>query len=94
MQRGDATFPPKTMRPSTPRLSKRSSPMCRGSSPTLTFQGAGSRAAGLTMAFKLLQAAQGTWRRLDAHDLLPLVRAGVTFQDGQQMCSLCHADFG
>jgi hypothetical protein len=29
--------------------------------------GAGSRAAGLTMAFKL-QAAQRTWRRLDAPD--------------------------
>ena len=48
-------------------------------------KGAGSRAAGLTMAFKLLQAAQGTWRRLDAHALLPLVRAGVLFQDGQQV---------
>jgi len=50
---------------------------------TRVTKGAGSRAAGLTMAFKLLQAAQGTWRRLDAHDLLPLVRAGVPFQDGQ-----------
>jgi transposase-like protein len=51
---------------------------------TRVTKGAGSRAAGLTMAFKLLQASQGTWRRLDAHDLLPLVRAGVLFQDGQQ----------
>jgi hypothetical protein len=51
---------------------------------TRVTKGAGSRAAGLTMAFKLLQAAQGTWCRLDAHDLLPLVRAGVLFQDGQQ----------
>lgn len=50
---------------------------------TRVTKGAGSRAAGLTMAFKLLQAAQETWRRLDAHDLLPLVRAGVIFQDGQ-----------
>ena len=39
-------------------------------------KGAGSRIAGLTKAFKLLHAAQGCWRRLDAHDLLPLVRAG------------------
>ena len=49
---------------------------------TRITKGAGSRAAGLTMAFNLLQAEQGTWRRLDAHDLLPLVRAGVPFQDG------------
>lgn len=37
------------------------------------------------MAFKLLEAAQRTWRRLDAHDLLPLVRAGVGFTDGLQV---------
>ena len=46
---------------------------------TRVTEGAGSRAAGLTMAFKLLEAAQRTWRRLDAHDLLPLVRTGVVF---------------
>lgn len=33
------------------------------------------------MAFKLLEATQNTWCRLDAHDLLPLVRAGVVFED-------------
>lgn len=49
---------------------------------TRVTKGAGSRTAGLTMAFKLLHAAQCTWRRLDAHDLLPLVRAGVRFEDG------------
>jgi hypothetical protein len=48
-------------------------------------KGAGSRVAGLTMAFKLLQAAQRTWRRLDAQDLLPLVRAGIVFKDGLQV---------
>ena len=46
---------------------------------------AGSRAAGLTMAFKLLDAAQRTWRRLDAHELLPLVRARGAFKDGQSV---------
>jgi transposase-like protein len=51
---------------------------------TRVTKGAGSRGAGLTMAFKLLHAAQQTWRRLDAHDLLPLVRAGVVFKDGLQ----------
>lgn len=52
---------------------------------TRVTKGAGSRTAGLTMAFKLLEAAQRTWRRLDAHDLLPLVRAGVVFKDGQSV---------
>jgi transposase-like protein len=45
-------------------------------------KGAGSRTAGLTMAFKLLEAAQGHWRRLDGAELIPLVRAGVRFIDG------------
>ena len=52
---------------------------------TRVTKGAGSRAAGLTMAFKLLEAAQKTWRRLDAPDLLPLVRAGIGFKDGIQV---------
>ena len=47
-------------------------------------KGAGSRAAGLAMAFKLMQSAQRGWRRLDAHELIPLVRAGVRFVDGTQ----------
>lgn len=45
-------------------------------------EGAGSRTAGLTMAFKLLETAQRTWRRIDAPDLFLLVRAGVVFKDG------------
>jgi transposase-like protein len=49
---------------------------------TRVTKGAGSREAGLKMACKLLHAAQGTWRPLDAHALLPLVRAGVLFKDG------------
>ena len=47
-------------------------------------KGAGSRAAGLTMTYKLLRAAEATWRRLDAQELLSLVRAGVRFIDGKQ----------
>jgi hypothetical protein len=34
------------------------------------------------MAFKLLPAAGRTWRRLNGHELLPLVAAGVVFRDG------------
>ncbi len=48
-------------------------------------KGAGSRTAGLTMAFKLLHVAQGHWRSLDAAELVPLVRAGVRFEDGVQI---------
>ena len=48
-------------------------------------KGAGSRTAGLVMAFKLLQVAEGHWRRLDATEPVPLVRAGVCFEDGVQI---------
>jgi transposase-like protein len=47
-------------------------------------KGAGSRTKGLLMAFKLLDMAQLRWRRLNGSELLPLVRAGVTFVDGVQ----------
>jgi hypothetical protein len=48
-------------------------------------KGAGSRTAGLVMAFKLLQAAQGHWRKLDGAELVPLVQAGVVFKDGARV---------
>jgi hypothetical protein len=35
------------------------------------------------MAFKLLEAAQQRWRRVNAPHLVALVRAGATFIDGQ-----------
>jgi len=47
-------------------------------------KGAGSRTAGLVMAFKLLQVAEGHWRSLDGAELVPLVRAGVRFENGAQ----------
>ena len=49
---------------------------------TRVAKGTGARAAALTMAFKLLKAAQRTWCRFDAHDLLPLVHVGVVFKIG------------
>jgi putative transposase len=53
---------------------------------TRVTKGAGSRVAGLTRAFKLLRAAQGSWLRLDAHDdLLPLVRAGMVCTNGHRV---------
>jgi len=50
---------------------------------TKITKGAGSREAGMAMAFKLLDAAQARWRRINGHELVPLVRAGATFIDGK-----------
>jgi len=50
---------------------------------TRVTKGAGSRVAGLAMAFKLLEAAQETWRKVNAPHLVALVRAGARFIDGQ-----------
>ncbi|MGH8632751.1 MAG: IS256 family transposase [Burkholderiales bacterium] len=52
---------------------------------TRTTKGAGSRSAGLTMAFKLIQLAEKHWRKLDAHHLLQQLRDGVRFKDGKQI---------
>jgi transposase-like protein len=45
-------------------------------------KGAGSRSAGLAMAYKLLEAAQARWRCVNGARLVALVRAGATFVDG------------
>jgi putative transposase len=50
---------------------------------TKKTKGAGSRKAGLAMAFKLLLAAEKHWRRINAPHLVALVGAGVEFPDGQ-----------
>ncbi len=47
-------------------------------------KGAGSRQKGLLMAFKLLLTAQERWRRISAAHLIPLVRAGIGFNDSAQ----------
>jgi transposase-like protein len=46
-------------------------------------KGPGSRAAGLAMAFKLIEAAQDRWRAVNAPHLVALVRAGATFTNGK-----------
>jgi transposase-like protein len=48
-----------------------------------TTKGPGCRDAGAAMAFKLLDAAQARWRRLNGPELVALVRAGATFIDGR-----------
>ena len=50
---------------------------------TKVTKGPGSRAAGLAMAFKLIEAAQGRWRAVNAPHLVALVRAGATFRKGK-----------
>ena len=50
---------------------------------TKVTKGPGSRMAGLAMAFKLIEAAQGRWRAVNAPHLVPLVRAGATFCKGK-----------
>jgi len=55
---------------------------------TKRTKGAGSRQAGLAMAFKLLLGAQKRWRRITAPHLVALVQAGVKFLDGQRHLSL------
>ncbi|MDP9336203.1 MAG: IS256 family transposase [Actinomycetota bacterium] len=49
---------------------------------TKVTKGSGSRAAGLAMAFKLIDAAQDRWRKINGHELVALVRAGATFKKG------------
>jgi putative transposase len=46
-------------------------------------KGPGSREAGVAMIFKVLEAAEGRWRRLNGYRLVPLVRAGAKFVNGE-----------
>ncbi len=46
-------------------------------------KGPGSRAAGIAMAYKLIEAAQARWRAVNAPHLVALVRAGARFENGK-----------
>ncbi len=50
---------------------------------TKITRGPGSRAAGLAMAFKLIEAAQARWRTVNGPHLVALVRAGAKFVNGK-----------
>jgi transposase-like protein len=50
---------------------------------TKITRGPGSRAAGLAMAFKLIESAQTRWRAVNGAPLVTLVRAGATFVNGK-----------
>jgi putative transposase len=45
-------------------------------------KGPGSRAAGLAMVFKLIEAAEDRWRYINGPHLVALVRAGAKFEKG------------
>jgi putative transposase len=49
---------------------------------TRVTKGPGSKAAGLAMAFKLLESAQDRWRAVNGPHLVALVRAGARFDKG------------
>ena len=55
---------------------------------TKRTKGAGSRKAGLVMAFKLMLGAEKHWRKINAPSLVALVQAGVEFSDGKRQPSL------
>jgi putative transposase len=50
---------------------------------THVTKGPGSRAAGVAMIYKLLEAQEGRWRRINGFHLVPLVRAGAKFLNGE-----------
>jgi transposase-like protein len=52
---------------------------------TKVTKGAGSRRRGLVMAYKLLDAAQARWRKVNSPELVALVAAGIQFKDGNQI---------
>ena len=49
---------------------------------TIRSKGCLSNRTALAMVFKLLEAAQKSWRRLDGTNQLPKLVLGVTFNDG------------
>ena len=59
---------------------------------TKKTKGAGSRKAGLAMAWKLLLAAEQHWRNVNAPHLVALVRAGVEFPNGKAEMLQCEPE--
>ncbi len=48
-------------------------------------KGAGSKAAALAMAYKLLDQAQRSWRAFNGAELVKEVLDGVEFNDGEKV---------
>ena len=54
---------------------------------TVRSKGCLSNKTALAMIFKLAEAAEKSWRRLDGHNQLPKVILGVKFTDGIEVVS-------
>jgi transposase-like protein len=54
---------------------------------TVRAKGCLSNKTALALIFKLAQAAENSWRRLDGHHHLPKVIRGVTFTNGIEVVS-------
>ena len=54
---------------------------------TIRSKGCLSNKTALAMVFKLIEAAQKSWRRLDGHNQLPKVIQGVKFTDGIEVAA-------
>lgn len=67
---------PRTTNPNT-------SPFATVRARTDITKGPGSREAGVTMIYKLSEAQEGRWRRLNGCRLVPLVKAGARFSNGE-----------
>jgi putative transposase len=52
---------------------------------TVRSKGCLSNRTALAMVFKLVEAAQKSWRRLDGHNRLPKLILGVKFADGLEV---------
>ena len=52
---------------------------------TKVTKGAGTRRRGLVMSYKLLDAAQARWRKVNSPELVALMRAGIEFKDGNRV---------
>jgi putative transposase len=57
---------------------------------TIRAKGCLSNRTALAMVFKLIEAAQKSWRRLDGHNQLPKVVLGVRFSDGLEVETASH----
>jgi hypothetical protein len=52
---------------------------------TVRAKGGLSNKTALAMIFKLAEAAEKSWRRLDGHNQLPKIILGVRFADGMEV---------
>jgi len=58
---------------------------------TVRTKGCLSNRTALAMIYKLAEAAEKSWRRLDGHNLLPKLILGVKFADGIEITSQAQA---